>query len=633
VIRKELRSLLPVALLVVAFLGTDLFYLPLTSRLDDQPWTHQFNEDLQPGRGETHAIGLAILGLMAAYSLFPREHDEGTIHFLHSLPVSRSRIFAAKTGAALLVLWFGLAVEHAVAWWLQSFNTQSFSGGQFDARTAAGAAFLHAAFAALVVAHGMLLSFFRKFGFVLLGVVLWAYVGVKEIAPSIAILDPAALLALEYEGRRLVLPWGGLLFHASLALGSLGLAWFLWTGAAERFSALYSRAAALPWGKVFLAGGTVALIGLGLSLIVYTRATSEPEPAPVRYVSFELADAATAHYRFRYPVNLRRRALRLIERAEEVHGALRDLLGAADGDPVVVDLSEVSADHAGIARWQKVRMGLVEEDGDDDLLRTFAHEAGHTFQYRESNRRVADNALAAAFFVEGSAEWLAFRVVPRVDRHAAARRLAVATWRRQKIDFETLADRERLGARHDGNLVYPLGETWTAALAAAHGDAAVGRVLRAIGREGAPRGLEPVPFWQDSLQAAGCDLERVLGEWKRLLEGLEQEHRGFLDALPSLGGGITGVEGEEIVFTAVLDRPTVHADDAVLLRVRERAATADEDVTDYAGAPVAGKERTYEFRVPRGDVRGRRCEFSFGVETGPGGMPYYEEWQEGKVPR
>ncbi len=634
-LRKELRGLLPVWVLVLFVLGVlDLAFTPLSARPDEQTWT-ALNPDILPGAGAGHALVLLVLGLVVAYSAFPREHDEQTIELLYCLPIPRGGIFLAKLLAGAIVLGSGVAFEQGVHALLVLPNTQSFTGEQWRAAVALRLALLHGAFAGIVLCHGLLLSFARKFGLIAVAMAGFAALLVRERAPQLVWLDPTRLLALRYEGATLVLPWEELGLHAGFALVSLALAYALWMGPAQRFGELYAAAHRGSARAVVGCCGTTLVIGslLGLLIAIGASTDEEEEEEPVRYVAFQTADAETAHYRFRYPVNLRERALGLIGGADAAYEAVRAALGAADGPPIVADLTETSGDHAGIASWQKIRVGLVGAADERRLLRVFHHETVHAFQFRESDRRMGDNAGATRFFAEGLAEYLAFELVPDPEERRRSRQAALAVWRRQRARFAELADDEAWSARRDTNAVYALGETWVAALVEVGGPEAPGRVLRAMARPDAPRGLAPLPFWQDTLQAAGYGLEQVDAAWRLLLERLAAEEAALLEALPALGGGVAEVEEDFVLLLATLDRPPLPGA-RYTLRVRAHAGARDTETFTFDGVQLTPEE--VEFWVPRGFLEGRTFQYQFG-QTLPGdaggNWPYYEEWQTAPVPR
>jgi ABC-type transport system involved in multi-copper enzyme maturation permease subunit len=625
---KELRSLLPLTILVVLLQASDLIYDPFVHCLDMKAWTQETG--YLPGEGTPTAIAFMILALLAGFSLFPREHDDGTIHFLHSLPVSRTRIFLAKLAAAFLVLTLGVVWGAFTSFLVQLPNDETFTGHQFRLQVALGACAIHMAYCGFILAHAVFVSFFRRFGLVLYGLAAWLVIALKAASPSLEFLDPTRLCDLEYEGTRLVFPWSELAWQAGFALVALGLAWFLWTGPAERAGRAFLEFVKTLQGKIALGCATAVIVGLGLALLVYLSLRAAKEaPEEVRYVSFHMVPAETEHYRFSYPANLRERALILIRGADATYASVRDALGGKDGAPIVADLGDTSASHAGIAMWQKVRVCLAGDEDETRLRHVFHHETAHAFQFQESGDKAQREFASTQFFMEGGAEWAAFETVSEEDARVVSRQLAIAAVRRRRLRFDDLCDASGFASRHDKNLVYPVGETWVAALARAHGKEAPGNVLRSMGRKDAPRGLAPLPFWQDTLQAAGYDLEKTNAAWNDLLDELETKNRDFLERLPEIGGGVARLEEGALVFVATLDREPLEGSRYVL-KTRPNPTAGDDDTLWFRGTEKDGK---IEFRVPSGSFHGREFEFQLGVVFDARVLPYFCEWQQGSVPR
>jgi len=630
-LRKELRALLPLLVLCAALFGLNLLYVPLVERLDEVSWTGAMDGAIRPGGDGALSVLLLIVSLVVAYSLFPREHDDGTIAFLYSLPTTRGRVFLAKVTAGALVLAGGVLAQHLVAWLLQLPNGQSFTGEQFRLATAAKHAFLEGAFCAVILAHGVLASFLRRFGLILYFGLVWAVLGLQDLSPAFGWLDASHLLDLDYDGRRLLIPWGALAVHAGVAAAALGAAALLWTGAAERFTAAWLGATAAPLGKVALGCGTAALVGLLFAFSIYLAVKAEDsDREPVVYPDFHPVAVETARYELVYPDAFRARSLRLIRRADAIHAEVRAALGAEPGARIVADLTEVSPHHAGIASWEKIRVGVAAATDEAELRRTFAHETVHAFQYRLSDRRLREKGRSVRFFAEGLAEWVAWEVVPDPELRRANRLLAVAAWRRHRLRFAELTDDDAFRAAHDSHLVYPVGETWCQALVDVAGPEAPGDVLRALARPDAPRDLAGVELWQDTLQALGLELEAVNAAWEARLAALAEAEAEALAALPRLGGGVVAATAGELLLRASADPlPPDAADWTWLVRVRSGPADEDVDYRVYEGR--LQPDGRLAFEVPKGVLRGRSFDLQLGAQPDPRVLPFYEDWQTALV--
>jgi hypothetical protein len=387
-----------------------------------------------------------------------------------------------------------------------------------------------------------------------------------------------------------------------------------------------------PGVNLYIGCGTAMIVALILAFFIELGVQGEQDRAPVRYVSYAVAHAETRHLRFTYPQDVRGRAVRLIARADEGYALVRDALGAKDGDPIVVDLTERSAEHSGLTAWQKIVMDITEEEDEAAIWHTFLHETTHAVSLQECARKMSDQHRAVRFFSEGLAEHVALRTSGDRARLVASRRHAAAACARQELPFEVLADDERLHLHHDPHLVYPVGETWVEALVRCHGTSAPGDVLRAMARPDAPRGLAPLPFWQDTLHAAGFDLERVDAAWHALLRELARDEAAFLATVPRLSGGVSGLEDGDLVLVATLDRDAP-ADTTYVARLRESQDTPDHELIMALGVPDPRDPRRVTFRVPRARIQGRRFDLQLGAHLRGMHLPICEPWQAAVVPR
>ncbi len=632
--KKELRHLLPLATLVCAFTCANLLYVPLTERLDETTWMGEEVGDAE----EAGALGfvLLLLALMAAFSLFPREHDEGTMSFLYSLPARRRHIFGAKVLAAASILFFGLLIGHVVDWLLTLPNTQSFAREQFCMRTAAGVLLVQTAYCLIVLSHCVLLSFFRTFGLILYGIVWWFLLTLDEIDPSLGFLVLSDMLFMQFRGTELIIPWRMIGMHGAVGLVCLTVASAMWMGPSEQFSNFYSHARNRVIVKILLWGGIVGLVILGVVLLGPPDDVEETEP--VQYVWFSSARLDTEHYQFVYPSNLRDRALQVANAADATYTHVRGVLGATNDLKIVADLTESSAEHAGIASWKKLRMDIQDEKDRQGRLHVLCHETTHIFAYAESDKRIQDHSESTLFFNEGLAEYTAFRFVESPTDVAESRRIAAASWERHDIKFEDLCRVGALKKTYDENLVYTLGLVWVEALVDVHGSNAVGRVLRAMGREDAPSSIdEGVAFWQDTLQAAGMEIEGVVDGWEQRLEKVTEQEREHIDQIPRLSGGVAYRSSEMLGLVAHVDAERYDEGHRYLLRIRDDAT--DEETAVRTLRPVSVKKPDSDsgdsirirFRVPRRSLSRQKFMFQFGVQPSGYAWPFYETWQWGTV--
>ncbi len=622
--KKELRGHLPLLALVVVIFGGDFLYWPFAEHLDELTWVEQSGQ-LQPGEGKFYALVLMVLTWIAAYSAFPREHDEKTIEFLYALPVTRGQIFLAKGLAVWTVMVVGVALDHLAGATAQALNPQSFLGEQWRFGLAAQIALLNMFFCAVMVAHGLLLSFLRRFGLIVAGAVGTLVLQIKQHSRGHSYVDPTELLALEYLGDNLVWPTTGLMFHAGGALIAGALAYALWMGSAERLTLGYARLQSNRAGKVALGCVPILLIMIAIGWLTAWAVKESEDTEQVVYREFLPVRAESLWYDFTYDSSQTGAAQTLIRQADAVYEQVAAAMGAEVGPRIDADLTDLGSGHAGIAQGGVIRLALETLDADDSLY-TLYHETVHSFQFQLAGGRVPERASSIRFFIEGSAEYIAMELWDDPDARRAHRRLAAAAFERHNIRFEELLDDDGFDADHDSNLVYVLGETWTAALVESCDALAPGRFFRALAREDAPEDLSGITLWQDTLRAAGCALEPAVAIWGERMTQLVANEGEFLEQLPSMGGGVVEVKNDQLIVQASFDRPLANPADEYYLRVR-RDASVSLDQAYVFSSTISEDGQSVNFRVPVAWVDDGTFELQFGQSIPGARWPFFEDWQ------
>lgn len=598
-LNKELRALLPVFLLGAFLISGDLLSRPFTERLDEATYTSVAS--IEPGEGTFIGFFQFLIGFVVAYAALGREHDERTIEFLYALPTSRPRIFLAKVLAGLTVVWAVAYLGQVTNWILVAPNPSSFAQTELRWDLALRISFLHAITATVGYGHGLFASFFRRFGvlpYVFLGFGLGVLI---ELVPTVDWLDPLRLARTEYVGTAVQIPWLAVVFQLAVALTAIALAYVLWMGSFDRLrSALTERS--LGATLVFGGGITAAVVvAFGVSIFFAVRQFGDeppPDPdAPVEptEVPYGAATAHTAHYAFVYPENFAASAATLVGRSDRILEAAAHTLGEEALPSITVDLAEVSSHHEGIAASSRIRMGLVDQP-DFRLAHVLAHESTHVLQNQASQNRAGEYGGTTRFFIEGSAEWVAFRIAGdpalaltsaperarEAELFATSRLLAALAVERHGIRFEELLDDAGFRARYDTVLAYPLGEVLTESIARACGPSAVGDTLRAFARPEMPQDATGEILMRDVLGSFGCDLEQVVAAWDATLAEITARERARMDAVPRMILEEVRAEGTTVVLVVRLDRAPLPLD-RFYVRTRRNVMTEDTEVRSSLG--------------------------------------------------
>jgi hypothetical protein len=646
--RKELRSLLPMFALSLFLVSGDVIARPLMERLDEDTFSDVAG--ITAGEGTFLGFIMAILSFMMAYASLPREHDEGTIEFLYALPITRRGIFVSKSLAGLTMLWATCAMGQVTNALIVMWNPQSFGGEQLSFRLAATAALLHALVATVMYGHGLFASFFRRFGLLPYAMAAYVLVVVTEVAPELAWLDPLRLSRCQYVGSELVVPWSDAAFHIGISGLTTVVAYVLWMGSLDRLRNFFAQRSTLfsvGFGCATAALGFLGFFVLGFWAVNEYGNAPPPDPRVAQEaqgVTFQTSEARTEHYVFIYPDNFHDAALQLMSRSDRVLEEVTHVVGETEVPAVTVDLAEVSGHHEGITAGARIRMGLVDQDA-WRLVHVLAHESAHVLQGTTSHLRLMENGDTTRFFVEGGAEWVAFTACtgPRTvmtpeeleqenELRAVSRLVAVASWERQQIRFDDLVDNTGFVARWDTTLAYPLGETFSEAIARACGPEAYGNVIRAFTREDLPQDATHEVLFRHVLGTVGCDYEHVGAAWDQLLAETAEAERARIDAIPRMSGGVIGYEGDDVIIEATLDRAPLPLEHYAV-RVRADTATPDTEVRSAIGTVVENSvPRRVRFAIPRAGVRGLRFEMLFSVVVDERAFPVSEAWQGAALP-
>lgn len=510
---KELRQLAPIGWLWLAVIAIGYTAQLLGSRVDEETFGSWYEEVAAVGSNPTLAAISALFAIVTAWALFPREHDESTIDFLRSLPVSRLSVFLAKVCAGWLVLSAVTLLAYGIDAATLASNPESI-GGRFYPQAFLSFLWRDLVFAFVVISHGVLLSWFRVTGLVVYALYLLIVMWLESATGSAGLFSVLRLLSNEYDGSRLVVDNQAILVHVGVACLCLTIGYRLWSrtesvasgGRARRRGGAWLRAGALVAAFAFVGAGMLYQVGQGSGALVDE--------------SLEVVN--TRYFRFVFSPAKRETVDYVLEHADADFETLGRLLGAAKIPNVRVNLAAASEHAAGLATWKTIRMDLDTFEDDRSQRRVLSHEAAHVMQSVLSERALARHFGAARFFVEGMAQYTSFLIVPEPGRRASNWAIAAVAWERQDIRFENLID-AGFAERFDPDLYYSLGDLWTTSFVEVCGEPALGGFLRAAGRDDVPRSLAPQIFWRDTLAAIDCELESINADWQVRMQALFDE--------------------------------------------------------------------------------------------------------------
>ena len=613
---KEARSLAFGACLVLVWLLVEWGTHLLTKHPDQSSLARGFAHS----SSYAELLLLFVAGLALAQGALVREQDEGTLHFLDALPVSRDRVFAVKFFLALGLVWL-----LPLNWLAEQVCLQCLSRDSLDMEFHWGVLLtelgLNCAMGFVFLAMGLVVSFLRRFAFVALGLWGCGLIALQAFRGLFASqLNPFTVTKPVFDGQRWLVPWEQL--SVQLLVGVV----CLWV-ALRSFRELGDRASRREevWAR-HRRGGLIAVIGIGLAFLLWGSSSflawKQKDDVQEKRDSARTSRVVKSRHEFTYRTNESSLAEGVIAISEAVRSQLEQFLGVVVPGRVVVDMTGGLERHAGKAYWKKIRMSLSGGARDQAV---FAHELTHVLLEQAARGRLEDSFNSTRFFHEGLATYVERRWFPLPeggDMDAAYRVGAVAqAW--HAVRFEELVDDARLSRRLDRDLAYPLGAVFVDALVQRYGTNAPGRVAAAFGRAEAPKGLAGMTLWRDTLQACGYNLADAVADFYARLDQAVVREREFIRALPRLQGAVE-MAGDQVVIRVLRQGGTRNA--GLLCRVRQRD---DADPQHNLEFQTSGQD---QFHVPRNKVPDRSFWYQLGVKQSAVGQVIYEAWVEARLP-
>ncbi|MEK0445227.1 MAG: hypothetical protein RLZZ399_548 [Verrucomicrobiota bacterium] len=537
--KKEVRALQPVALLVIACFFAGL----LCEFLTDFPDVLRKSSDSSE---EGLLVLLVLFASLTGANLVVGERADGTLRFLDSLPVSRTRVFFNKLVAGNLILLLVPVLSLGDDLFRHLVTHQS-NSAPFDwtevsllfARTA------HTSFYFLSIA--VLLSFSGPWFALAVGFTLWAFFFFcSGRFPWAGLIDPLEFLSAKG------FPWPHAATQLGVSTALLGLAWiaFLLLGdqnerTFERSHQTRLRPRLRILGFMLI---PVVCAGMIFSLVKTLQKEGEkPQGLAAAESSFETEQ--TKRFDFVFRKSQGEHAKPLIKTADEVHDKVTAYLQAAPvPGRIVVDLGSNVAPHAaGQTNWTKIRIPLHKNRKLSELQAVLGHETTHVYIDRLSAGAMNRNFESARFFHEGLATFLEHKLFCTNEEKQKMRRFAAAAHSRGRVPFATLVSDSALKNERDGYLVYPLGEVFCEALVTAYGNSAPATLLNSFKRPNAPAKLHGVELWRTAMQACEFELERVTAEYDRILQRAAQEEAEFISKFPKITADVH-ITNESIVI-------------------------------------------------------------------------------------
>ncbi|MBI4821129.1 MAG: hypothetical protein HY791_33020 [Deltaproteobacteria bacterium] len=609
--RVQLRALTPFLVLVLMFSSLDWFDELLNGYPDQVVSAGLFRVG-----GEGNLPIRFLMAFALGMGLLVRDIDERMMEFLDAIPVGRASLFAAKVLLAFAILMIMPISEALLGIVLGHFSRTSLSN-----ETHFGIVSTQLGLFGLQVvdflALALVLSFLRRHGWLVMGLLYWTYELWRRHDPRVEKYNFFRLSEAHFFGESVAVPWSTV--ACGLVWGAFGLSvsYLLYRAAGDRFFVLKSTPPG-RWRQVGGGLGFVAIVILGGATMGDALKKEEPD-STLTLPTYPMGTARSSHYTLMFPAQLARRAEDLMAASESVYATLRTFFGTDLPSHVAVDGSGSRVATAGTAHGSsKVRLRL-EDCASQTCGSILAHETAHMFANHLTKGRLSDHGSSTAFFNEGLATYVEIRLFPSSSAVEEDYDLAAGLLAHRNFKLEDIADADKLHKESDRDVVYPLGYQLVRTMLEAHGEDSAAKVLRALAREEVRNDLVGLTLWRDAFQAAGFDFEMTMAKTRSRLKRLARLHKQAISKIPRLVG--VSSLGEELWTVEVM--ADVSPPFAVVCRVR---ATESTDEEEYL---IATRTATKTFAVDAealpSDVS---ISYQLGLRMPHGKFTVYERWVE-----
>ena len=632
---KELKSLRFCAYLALALSAFEFVYVLVSDFPDRQV---EIEIDI------TGIIAIKVFfGLIIGVSILSQERTQQTQSFMDALPVTRWEVYFSKTLAAVLMMAIVLGVTSVPSFLFFAWSKTSCSEptSWFGVTGVLGLSLL---LGVAVVTVAMLLSFTRQWFPLVAGLVLWAFVWLRQSGVHWgAWLNTQNLLDVKGIEEWRQLPWRAMVGHSALAsLGFLGagiafqwrdgsLSRWLERVASWRFAGwitvLTRLVAVIVWLSVIRemakndgSGDDLPPVSMAAGRVDHKKLKDGAETPEV--VSF--ASHSTRHYELVFRESQRKRLMPLFERFDAVHDQVTDFFQQPDpmGARIVVDVaSSVSCHAAGQTNWTKIRVPLSLSQDDDRFIQVLRHETGHVYIEQLSAGQAASRFNAMRAFHEGVATAVELEPEDEITlkQRLKMERWAVMTDSRGRVSLALLCDDAAMTRVREPFIVYPLGYVFARSLEDVGGDSLPRRILESL------RDHPPLPrassteHWQHVLQRCGTSFDQVMAAYDERLNQLRTREKDYLSKFPRLEGKVS-VEGDEIVIRGP-EVSNVPESAKMVCQVEQ-----DLGLTQLPMNVPIQSDGT--FRIQRSGQSNNRIRYLLGWADNAGTYPFFEPWAE-----
>lgn len=536
IVKKELTSLKPFLILILCMcLYTIVYNLVLEaqnlSTIDSL--IEAYSGDSYYG----HAFIYLIFAFALTSGLIMREYDEKTIEFLGFLPVSLGKVFIIKFLLSVLIICLLPAVTLLYGIITHFFSRHSLLPG-FHLDVLLIIFVLHTFQIMFLIALGILLSFFRRFSWILMALIFWLYVLLEQLFPGIGVFNIFKITMLEFKGGHVLFPWKMLLSQTVLMGILFSISYVIFVDPGKNLFEIYENLKNRSDKKVLLYLVTLVSIILCGSVFIYSiysdvmgDTSGQNVNLTDSYTEFSseqegnaTSEKTSRRYQFEYPGAYENKAGVMMGEADLVYLGLAGFFDYEHAFKIHVDMKGKSRNYAGLAHWQNIYLNLASMKSVPEFKAILAHETTHVFLENMSDRRLSNDSVHNKFFHEGMATYLEYIKHRQIEEYELMREQAAAAYALRPLSFSGLVDYDQFRKYYNHMLIYHFGFFYCKSLLTVYDREAVRNLLHVLATKEETFKLTGMEKWRAVFQYAGLDPDKVFLHFQQEMKEAGEEY-------------------------------------------------------------------------------------------------------------
>ncbi len=529
IIKKELTSLKPFIILMISLSLLTFIYNFATEAQN----MSKINSLVNNFSGDNY-LNYLILYLIFAFSLTSglliREYDEKTIEFLSAMPVSLSKVFLVKFILSVLLISIIPATDFLYGIITHLLSRNSLIPG-FYPGVLLSIFSLHIFQITFLISLGILLSFFRRFSWILMALLFWLYIFLERIIPEIAVFNFFQITMLNFRGNTVVIPWKMLMYQTPILILLFLISYLVFIDPQKKLFELYERIRTRSFSKILLYLVSIfSILLFGSVLIAYSFISQDNDSPDInemltddfsRYSEENKGIGTTSSvsnwYEYEYPQAFYKKAEELITYSDSVYKKISSFFNYEHTFKIHVDMTGDSRSYAGLAHWQNIYLNFSSVSEISEFEPILGHETVHVFLDNITDRRLNNDFTNNKFFHEGMAGFIEYSIFRNELSFAKLREEAAVAYALRPITLPEIVNYDSLRTYYNHTLVYNFGILFCESLVDIYGKEAVRSLLDVLAEKEETFKLTGLEKWRSTFQYAGLDIEKVFLDFQQKL--------------------------------------------------------------------------------------------------------------------